>query len=1055
MDTAEEMGRRQRAISVSEFFEKNRHLLGYDNKAKAMLMIVKEGVDNSLDACEEAGILPEIYVKIKEAGPDKHQIVVRDNGPGIVREQIPKIFGRLLYGSKFHRLHQSRGQQGLGISCAVLYSQLTTGLPVSIASSTGNGKTHKYQLKIDVAKNRPLVVETNVEEGEAWHGVEIRFVAECTYRENRQSVMEYIKQTAISNPYADIVFDSPYGKMEFKRGVDRLPTEPREIMPHLYGVELGVLGRMLASTKARTVMSFLTSEFSRLGKRSASEILLKAGITKTGEGGKPVPYTKLKPRRVTDEQAMGIIEAVKQVKLVRPPTDCLSPLGTELIRSGLVKELNPEFVAAVSRSPEVYRGWPFQVECVTGDTKIILENGGIVNIKDYVENGMNEKVYSMDDSLKIAPKKVTGVQKIAKRHEIYLLKTRTGREIKITGNNQIPIIRNGRVEWMRIDEVSPNEYVAVPREIKVKGTEPFILDLLKKSTVRVQNQDLVISIGQFLKKKFGMHKEVARKLGINYDHYRGLFKKSDRRPSLEELEKTVKLTGVDWENTKRKITAISVVNNNFRNTVPVSIPLKCNEDLLYILGLINSDGCMLRRQWGIFFVNKEDSLHKLFGKKINSLFGLHVKRKGKESMIYNKTLYLILEKIQTLLPTLSNRLIKAWLKGYADGDGMISRRKNGKLHSMGFATAVKEKAKLVQYLLSRINIISKIVEQKPQKTFGFINGRKVQTKKNKYNVLINDRKNVENFYNSISFRQPKRKKKLLAYINEEIDYSSKIDVIPLGGSLQSARIESGLTQFDFPFSSNSIRTIEKNRQNMTRDHLNLIAPRFVDGKSGAKIKTISDSDIHCDKIVSIKKIDTKDEYVYDLTVETGNFIANNILIHNCGLAFGGSIQSFSLLRFANRVPLLYQQGICAMTRAVQETDWRRYGLQANKGIDEPLAIFIHLCSVWVPFTSESKEAIANYDIITKEIKLALQECARQLSIWLSGKRKKAMLTKKKSTFERYAGETAQALGNMTDVSAESIQNKILNLIKNKWGEIHGDEIEGEDQESGEGDNQAA
>ncbi|GAF95864.1 unnamed protein product, partial [marine sediment metagenome] len=190
MGIAEEMGRRQRAISVSEFFEKNRHLLGYDNKAKAMLMIVKEAVDNGLDACDEAGILPEIYVRIKEAGPDKHQIAIRDNGPGIVREQIPKIFGRLLYGSKFHRLKQNRGQQGLGISCAVLYSQLTTGSPTTIVSSTGDGKTHRYQLRIDVARNRPIIVETSAEEGEVWHGVDVGFVAECTYRENKQSVIE-------------------------------------------------------------------------------------------------------------------------------------------------------------------------------------------------------------------------------------------------------------------------------------------------------------------------------------------------------------------------------------------------------------------------------------------------------------------------------------------------------------------------------------------------------------------------------------------------------------------------------------------------------------------------------------------------------------------------------------------------------------------------------------------------------------------------------------------------------------------------------------------------
>ena len=144
-----------------------------------------------------------------------------------------------------------------------------------------------------------------------------------------------------------------------------------------------------------------------------------------------------------------------------------------------------------------------------------------------------------------------------------------------------------------------------------------------------------------------------------------------------------------------------------------------------------------------------------------------------------------------------------------------------------------------------------------------------------------------------------------------------------------------------------------------------------------------------------------------------------------------------------------------MTKSVQETDWRRYGIQANKGIDEPLSIFVHMCSVWVPFTSESKESIANYDIIIKEIKLALQECARHLSIWLSGKRKNAMLTKKKSTFERYAAETAGALSTMSDMPKEAIVQKILGIIKSKWEEIHGEQVEGEDPEPGDGSDQAA
>ena len=97
---------------------------------------MKEGVDNALDACEEAGILPDVRVEIREISETRFQVAIEDNGPGIVRAQVPKIFGSLLYGSKFHRLRQSRGQQGIGISAAGMYGLLTTGKPITIITRT-------------------------------------------------------------------------------------------------------------------------------------------------------------------------------------------------------------------------------------------------------------------------------------------------------------------------------------------------------------------------------------------------------------------------------------------------------------------------------------------------------------------------------------------------------------------------------------------------------------------------------------------------------------------------------------------------------------------------------------------------------------------------------------------------------------------------------------------------------------------------------------------------------------------------------------------------------
>jgi len=219
--TAEEMARRQREISVSEFFLKNRHLLGFDSPRRALLTAVKEAVDNALDACEEAGVLPEIAVEIVQIAPDRFEVTITDNGPGIVRAQIPKIFAKLLYGSKFHRLRMSRGQQGIGISAAAMYGQLTTGRPTRIRSRTEKTRcAREIEVAMDTKANRPTVLrdvevdwrpefpaEPNEETGESRppvvsdHGTSVTIVLEGAYARGRLSVDEYLQQCAVVNPH--------------------------------------------------------------------------------------------------------------------------------------------------------------------------------------------------------------------------------------------------------------------------------------------------------------------------------------------------------------------------------------------------------------------------------------------------------------------------------------------------------------------------------------------------------------------------------------------------------------------------------------------------------------------------------------------------------------------------------------------------------------------------------------------------------------------------------------------------------------------------------------
>ncbi len=358
-----EEGSDHREISVAEFFEKNKHLLGFENAQKSIITVIKEAVDNSLDACEEDEILPEIHVLIDEIGDDKCRVEIRDNAIGLDRETIPKVFGKLLYGSKFHKLQQSRGQQGIGISASAMYAQLTTGEPVTVWSKQEGEPCHRFVVRIDTEENEPEIIEDEVidEDSDEFpgdkdyyfdHGTTIEMDIEAKYTKGHHSVRNYLKHTAIMNPYARIVLREPSGnKIEYPRVSKELPEKPKEIKPHLHGVELGVVMRMVESSSARTVSSFLQQEFTRVGRTSAQEICDEAGV----DDGR-------RPNTLEKDEIEQILNAAERVKLQSPPTDCLSPIGEDLVLKGLKKELNPEFSTAITRKPTVYKGNPFVVE---------------------------------------------------------------------------------------------------------------------------------------------------------------------------------------------------------------------------------------------------------------------------------------------------------------------------------------------------------------------------------------------------------------------------------------------------------------------------------------------------------------------------------------------------------------------------------------------------------------------------------------------------------------------------------------------------------------------
>jgi len=353
--TAESMAAKQRDISVSEFFAKNRHLLGFDNPRKALLTAVKEAVDNSFDACEEAHILPDISITIKpvENKENLFTLNVTDNGPGILKEQIPNIFARLLYGSKFHTLKMSRGQQGIGISAAGMYGLITTGEPVQIISRTSPKKPAlHYHVQIDTSRNKPEVILDEQCEFDLPHGTSVTITLEGRYQKGRQSVDEYIAQTAIANPHSKITYNAPDGNMyEYPRETKELPFMPVEIKPHPYGVELGMLYKMARDSSSKTLSEFLRKGFSRVSPALAAKIVKAAKLS-----------SRLKPKKIALQEAEALHKAVNKTKIMSPPTDCIGPIGEDNLIGGLKRVVDAVFYSSCTRRPSVYRGNPFLIE---------------------------------------------------------------------------------------------------------------------------------------------------------------------------------------------------------------------------------------------------------------------------------------------------------------------------------------------------------------------------------------------------------------------------------------------------------------------------------------------------------------------------------------------------------------------------------------------------------------------------------------------------------------------------------------------------------------------
>jgi len=346
-------------ISAADFFYRNRDIAGFTNPARAVFSSIRELVENALDASDIYSVPPDVYIRLSQEEETELEEVtiytlrVEDNGSGIPPRHIPSAFGQVLFGSKY-KLKQARGTFGLGGTMAVLYGQITTHKPVYVASSTGTSKIYKYKLMIDIQRNRPLILDRKIQiNKEKWHGTTVEFWLEGDYLRAMPKILEYLKQTALVTPYANITFIDPKGRLyKFTRATTKMPPPPKETLPHPYGVDVETIQRLIRITSCRNMFDLMKTHFHRVGENIAHHFLEFAGISE-----------KKNPKKLKPQEIVRLVRMMKKFKGFLPPdAGCLAPLGEELLKAGILKELKPEFTAVFQRKPSTYSGHPFIVE---------------------------------------------------------------------------------------------------------------------------------------------------------------------------------------------------------------------------------------------------------------------------------------------------------------------------------------------------------------------------------------------------------------------------------------------------------------------------------------------------------------------------------------------------------------------------------------------------------------------------------------------------------------------------------------------------------------------
>lgn len=348
--------------STAEYFSKNLQQVGFSSQTKAVLTTLKEAVDNALDACEDAGILPEVRISIEKVGAgslkNSDQIRVRceDNGPGIDADDVPKVFGEYLASSKFGRGRCSRGQQGIGISAATTWSQLTSASGARVITKTKEmRKALSCLVEVDIRNNKGNLKEKNTIDWDRPHGTSVEFLIDGRIQLNGEAgLLNYINGTTLVNPHLTLHYKLPdQEETTIERVTQTLPVIPDAVEPHPHTMKLGEFiahSHLFGKTK---VASWLKKGFSRVHEGVIKEIT-KAGV-------KAAVFEK-NCDALSEAEFKELFVGLQNVKLMAPSTQSVLAIGEESLAKSIQRLGSVDFYSVVSRKPTICDFKPVQVD---------------------------------------------------------------------------------------------------------------------------------------------------------------------------------------------------------------------------------------------------------------------------------------------------------------------------------------------------------------------------------------------------------------------------------------------------------------------------------------------------------------------------------------------------------------------------------------------------------------------------------------------------------------------------------------------------------------------